>query len=310
MSELGPALPPASQRAVLTGSALAVTGAIAYGINIVGARLCASLGISGSDIVAYRAALLAPLLALIVLAFGRRLALMPDERPQVLRFAVFAAGTALFYLSALRYLPVAVAVTIFYSYPLILIVLTPYLDRVRLPMRRWLVALIACAGVLIAVGPDVHGLDPRGILFALSGAGFCAAMFIAGSRLTTDSTVTFFWCQLVALPLALGFAYVTGGLAEPSLLLVGLLPLAVNIGGYFLGFLFQIMAAPRISAATAGLLFLFEPVAAILGAAAVLGERISMVQGIGMAMVIGALVWDMLPALRATPDAIAADLTR
>lgn len=291
-----------SRRTALAGSALAVTGAIAYGINIVGARIAAGLGVTGADIVVYRALLLAPLVGLLVVALGRRLALTAEERPTVLRFAVFAAGTALFYLSALKYLPVAHAVTIFYSYPLIVILLTPYLDRVRLPLRRWIVAMIACAGVLIAVGPDSHALDPRGVVLALLGACVCAGMFITGARLTTEPSVTVFWCQLVALPLGLGFAWATGGLAEPRFLAVAAMPLAITLLGYLAGFICQIMAAPRISAATAGLLFLLEPVAAIAGAALVLGEGLTILQGLGMAMVIAALIYDAWPALRAEPS--------
>lgn len=287
-----------ARRHALTGALFALTGATAYGINIAGARLCAMLGITGSDIVVYRALIFLPVLAIIAGCLGRRLTLRADERPMVLRFALAAVGTALCYMTSLKYLPVPVAVTIFYTYPLIVILLTPYLDRVRLPARRWVVAIVAFAGVLLAIGPSVDALDPRGVIFALLGSLFCAGMFIAGSRVTTDSIVTFFWCQLVALPLGLAFAFANGGLSEPAGLLIGLLPLAINIGGYFLGFLFQILAAPRVSAATAGLLFLFEPVIAILAAAIALGEHVTPIQGAGMLLVVGALAFDMLPGLR------------
>ena len=292
---------PSTRNHALVGSAFALTGALAYGINIAGARLCAQLGITGSDIVVYRALVFIPLLVIIAACLKRRLTLAADERPMVLRFAFAAVGTALCYMTSLKYLPVPLAVTIFYTYPLIVILLTPYLDRVRLPMRRWIVAIVAFAGVMLAIGPHTDALDPRGVLFAFLGSLFCAGMFITGARVTTDSTVTFFWCQMVALPLGLAFAYVNGGLSEPSALLVGLLPLAVNVGGYFLGFLFQILAAPRISAATAGLLFLFEPVVAIIAAAVALGEHVTSLQGVGMLLVVGALAYDLLPGIKRSP---------
>lgn len=292
---------PAARRAAVIGSAFALTGATAYGINIVGARLCAQMGITGSDIVVYRGLLFLPLLAVFAFFTGRSLLVPAGQHASVLRFALAAAGTALGYMSSLRYLPVPLAVTIFYTYPLIVILLTPYVDRVRLPLRRWIVALIAFAGVLMAIGPHVETLDPRGVALALMGSVFCAGMFITGSRLQTDSTITFFWCQVVALPVGLAFAWATGGLSEPSMLLPAALPLAINVAGYFLGFLFQILAAPRISAATSSLLFLFEPVVAILSAALILHEAIGPLQGLGMALVIGALAFDTLPGLRRRP---------
>ncbi|HRK23994.1 MAG TPA: DMT family transporter [Beijerinckiaceae bacterium] len=288
----------AVRRATLVGSALALVGATAYGINIVGARLCAQLGISGSDIVVYRAFLFLPLLAGLALWRGQRLALSPGNRAPVFRFAVFSVATALFYMSSLAYLPVPIAVTIFYTYPLIVILLSPYVDRVPLSLRRWVVALVAFAGVLLAVGPEAHRLDPRGVVLALFGSAACAGMFISAARVETDSSVTFFWCQICALPLGLGFAHVMGGLSEPAVLMAGLAPLLVNVAGYFIGFLLQIMAAARISPATAGLLFLFEPVVAILAAALVLSETLTLAQTVGIALVVGALAFDLLPHLR------------
>lgn len=286
------------RRTALVGSAFALTGATAYGINIVGARLAAQFGITGADIVTYRALILLPLLAALLLGTSRRLWLTADERPAVLRFAACAVGTAIGYTSSLAYLPVPVAVTIFYTYPLIVILLTPYVDRIPLPPRRWIVALVAFAGVLLAIGPQAETIDPRGVVFALFGSFSCAGMFLAGARLTASSVLTFFWCQMVALPLGLAFAWAAGGLTPVGALTVAALPLAINFAGYFLGFLFQILAAPRISAASAGLLFLFEPVVAITAAALVLGEGITPLQGLGMALVIGALVFDLLPSLR------------
>jgi len=305
MIDLG-AAEAAARRSVRVGALFALSGATAYGINIVGARLCAQLGITGSDIVVYRGLMFLPLLIGIALATGRRLTLTDGERPTVLRFALAGAGTALCYMSSLRYLSVPLAVTIFYTYPLFVIVLTPYVDRVRLPLRRWLVALIAFAGVLLAIGPHAEALDPRGVALALAGSLCSAGMFLSGSRLTTDSLVTVFWSQLVALPLGLAFAYAGGGLSEPAALVGAALPFAVAVGGYFLGFLFQVLAAARISAATSSLLFLFEPVVAIAAAALALKEHIGPVQALGMVLVIGALAADTLPALRRSPASPAA----
>jgi drug/metabolite transporter (DMT)-like permease len=296
-----------ARRAVLTGSLFALTGAAAYGINIVGARVCAGMGLTGADIVVYRAAILLPLLGLLAATTGRRLTLAGEERPQVLRFAGFSVGTALFYTSSLKYLPVPAAVTIFYTYPLIVILLTPYLDRVALSGRRWVVAIAAFIGVMLAVGPQVDALDPRGVALAFAGSLACAGMFITASRVTTDSYVTFFWCQMLVLPFGLGFAWLNGGLAETDLMRTALLPFMINAGGFFIGFLFQILAASRISAPTSGILFLFEPVVAILTAALLLGEHVTPLQAAGMLLIIAALAYDTLDGLRRSPRLAAFD---
>lgn len=285
-------------RSARIGTLLALSGAAAYGINIVAARVTAQAGITGPDMVVYRGLVFLPVVIAMALATGRRLTLLPSERGAVFRFALLSACTALSYMSSLKFLPVPMAVTIFYTYPLLVILLSPYTDGIRISPRRWVVAIAAFAGVLLAVGPHVDGLDPRGVALAFLGSLFCAGMFITASKLTSDGIVTFFWAQLVALPLALGFAYATGGLATPETILGAAWPFAITALGFFIGLLFQIMASARLSAASAGLLFLLEPVVAISVAALVLHEHITVIQLCGMLIVIAALAYDMLPGLR------------
>ncbi len=291
----------AARRSIWIGTMLALTGAMSYGVNIVFARMASGFGISGSDIVVYRALISTVLLGSFLVLSGRKLGLQLEGRITRLRFAFFAALTALFYLTSLNYLPVSVSVAIFYTYPLVVLLVTPYLDRVRLPLRRRIVAILAFAGVAIAVGPQLEGLDPRGLVLAMAASLCCSGMFVTGSRLTGDSIVTLFWCQIVAVPIAFAFALLTGGLTAPSSMLVAIWPLAIVIVTYLLGFLFQILASARISAATAGLLFLLEPVTAILGSVVVLGEHVTHVQMFGMLLVVGALAYDVWPRAGAAP---------
>lgn len=288
------------------GIAMALMGAASYGINIVAARIAQQQGLTGPDIVVYRALIFLPVVIAIVFALKRRVTLTSAERPNVFRFSLFATGTALAYMSSLKFLPVPMAVTIFYTYPLLVILLSPYTDGIRLSPQRWAVAIVAFLGVLLAVGPHIDGLDPRGVALAFLGALFCAGMFVTAAKLTTDGFVTFFWSQLVALPLALGFAWATGGLSEPAIVAAAALPFGITAIGFFIGLLLQILAAPRLSAASAGLLFLFEPVVAILTAAWVLGEGVTLLQAIGMVLIISALIYDVLPGLRAARGLAAA----
>lgn len=296
----------AVRRTAAVGSTLALAGAASYGINIVFARICAQMGVSGADIIAYRSIILLPFLALLVLAAGLSLKVPPPQRPVLLRFALSAAATAIFYLTSLQYLPVPVAVTVFYTYPLIVMLLTPFVDRLRLPARRWLIAGLAFIGVILAVGPVHATLDGRGLVFAGLGSLCAAAMFLNGARLETDSRVTFFWCQAIAAPAALAFAWSGAGLAKPELLLVAATPFAVTSICYFLGFTLQILAAARITAATASLLFLLEPLFAIAGAAFLLAETLGVWQAVGVLLVVLALAADLWPTLKSAPPLAAA----
>jgi drug/metabolite transporter (DMT)-like permease len=78
------------------------------------------------------------------------------------------------------------------------------------------------------------------------------------------------------------------------------------MGAYAIAYLFQLMAAQRISADRAGLLFLFEPVTAIAAAGLVLHETLSPLQMGGVLLILGALAAEILLGTREsfteTPD--------
>lgn len=288
----------AARRTAMVGSVLAVSSAAAYGINIVFARLCAQMGLTGADMVAYRALLFLPVLAIMLLATGRNFTVPLSDRPVMVRFTASVAISGLCYLSALQYLPVSLAVSIFYTFPLVVMLLSPYVDGVRLSPQRWQVAGVAFAGVLLAVGPALSTMDWRGLVFAGLGSLFSAAVFLNAARLTTDPRVTFFWSQIVAAPVAVMLAFSLDGLSSPITMSAAMGPLAMTFGLFFIAFLMQIAASQRLSAPSAGLLFLFEPVAAIVGAFLILGETVSLVQAIGIAIVIAALAFDLVGAAR------------
>lgn len=260
--------------------------------------MTAQAGITGPDMIVYRAVVFLPFVLAVIYARRKSVALMEAERSSVFRFAFFAASTALAYVSSLMFLPVAMAVTIFYTYPLLIVLLSPFTDGIRLSARRWVVAILAFVGVLLAVGPHIDILDGRGVFLAFAGALCCAGMFVTGAKVTTDGLVTFFWSQMFALPLAMFFAWFAGGLAFPSDLFKVAVPFAVTATGFFIGLLFQILASSRLSAASAGLLFLIEPVVAICGSALALGEHVTMIQGAGIILVLGAIIFDLAPMIR------------
>jgi len=75
---------------------------------------------------------------------------------------VYFLGTGC-YLSSILYLPVSLAVLVFYTYPLMTVVFESALDR-RLPRLLDVVAfLVAFGGLALALQVSFAGLDPRGI---------------------------------------------------------------------------------------------------------------------------------------------------
>lgn len=283
-----------ARRALVTGTAFALIGAALYGANIPAARFSSQAGMPGADLIFYRALILVPLLAVLALAMRVPLRLGPGERGTILRLAIAAGLTATFYLSALDHLSVPLTVVVFYTFPLIVMVVSNRLEGRRLSPRQMAIFAAAFAGLMIAVGPSFDQLTLRGVTYALLAACACASMFILAGRVEGPAIRTMFWVQLCTMPISLTVAMLNGGPVPLSTFANAPVAISITMTAYAIGFVFQLLASQRISPSRAGLLFLFEPVTAILIAGIVLGEILSPIQIAGVALILTALAAEML----------------
>jgi drug/metabolite transporter (DMT)-like permease len=272
--------------------AAATLGAIAYGINIPAARAAGIAGLSGPNLIAIRGVALLVILLVIARLAVMSLAVPSGARGKLLALGVSAAGTALCYLSSINFVPVAVAVTLFYTFPLWLILMAPFFGGGSIAGRQIVVFVLAFAGILMCVGPGFGALDWRGVAFALFASLMCAVLFQLMPLVKAERFAIVFWSQLTVTAVAIPWTLLAE-LPSIEVLVAAAVPVAISSVGFYAGFAMQIFAATLISPATAGLIFLFEPVIAILLAALVLGESLRPVQIAGIALVIGVLATDL-----------------
>lgn len=127
--------------------------------------------------------------ALLTLPFtlrhGGTAAIRPD-RPayHTLRAALLVAATFLFF-SALKYLPIADALAIFFVQPLILTAISPFVLGEKVGPRRWAAVAVGFIGTLIIIRPGLSELNP-GTFLAL-GAGAALAIYFAMTRRISGS---------------------------------------------------------------------------------------------------------------------------
>lgn len=295
-----------ARRTVLLGTLFALFSAWLYGANIPAARAASQAGLPGAELIFYRALIMVPVLALISLAFRQSLALGPADRGPVIRIAIAAGLTATFYLSALDHLAVPLTVVIFYTFPLIVMLLSNRLEGRPISRQQMLVFAIAFAGLLLAVGPSFEQLTVRGVLFALVAACSCAALFLVAGQVQGSTVRTLFWIQLIVAPISLVFLLVNGGPKPLDVFARAPVAIAIAMAAYAIGFVFQLMASKRISASRTSLLFLFEPVTAIVFAAWFIGETLSWLQLAGVALILAGLAAEILldqrPSATATSE--------
>lgn len=140
--------------------------------------------------------------ALLTLPFtlrhGGPAAIRPD-RPayHTLRAALLVAATFLFF-SALKYLPIADALAIFFVQPLVLTAISPFVLGERVGPRRWAAVAVGFVGTLIIIRPGFAEVN-AGTFLAL-GAGACLALYFAMTRRisgTAPAMVTTFHTSLM-----------------------------------------------------------------------------------------------------------------
>jgi drug/metabolite transporter (DMT)-like permease len=276
----------------LFGGALIVIGAIAYGINIPAARVAGLGGVNGSNLAAQRSLLFIVALACFILLTGRSFRIQHGETRRIILLGFASGLLAVGYLSSLSFVPVAMAVTIFYTFPLMLILAAPFTGGGPITGWRMLAFAIAFLGILLAVGASLDGLDWRGLALAFVAAFASAVMFTVTATLKQDRITLLFWAQTIACLILVPAALMTG-LPTAAQFSAVWLAVALSALGFYVGFSCQFAAAPYLSAATIGLLFLIEPIVAILSAAIVLGETLGPVQIAGVMLVVLGLALDI-----------------
>jgi drug/metabolite transporter (DMT)-like permease len=290
-------------RAGSAGLLLALGSATLYGLNIGYARLASFAGVSGSTIVVYRVLAMLLLAGLAAAVLRRSLMIAPGERGTMILLGVATAFVGVCYLSSVAFIPVAVAVVVFYTFPMIIVLASPFVEGTRLTPALLGVVAVALLGVVLVVGPAFEVLDWRGLALALGASVATATQFFAAARARrTGVFAKTFWIHVVVLPTAAAIGLASGSLKPPSALLLAVAPVAVTIGAYLLGIVMQFVALTRITAVAAGIIYCAEPVVATLSAPFILGETLSPIQILGGGLVIAAIVLNVIIEGRRRPS--------
>ena len=223
---------------------------------------------------------------------------------------------------AFAWVPVAIVLLCFYLYPAIVTGVSALLGWEPMDRPRAVALVVALAGMVAVVvgGPiaaSTGGIDPIGVLLALSAAASQAAFVLARRRgyreVPTDQAMGFILA--VSAVIAAILAVLADG--APSLELPVGTPALLGLllfGGIFAAAVPSTMflAGIRwIGPVRAGILMLFEPLVGVMLAALFLGEAIGPVQAAGGVAILGAAVLiqrarpaepAMLPAAEPEPD--------
>jgi DME family drug/metabolite transporter len=281
-------------QAALGFGAIAVA-ALLWAVAAVVASDLFDAGVEPLELVQARALITAAGLACVVAT--RRGAAKP-RRTGLGLFVVLGLSIALVnatYYVAIDHLPVAVAVVVQYTAPVLVVAYAATMSR-RRPSKEVLLALAgAVAGVLLVSqlpAADVGGLDGFGLIVALGSAFFFASYTLLSERAAAEhgTVEAMFRAFVVASVFWILYQFPRGWPEDlvdssnlPDVLYVGL-------AGTLAPFLLFVWGTQRVRAERAAIAATIEPVLAAVIAWTWLGQTLSLMQVAGGVLVVGAVL--------------------
>ncbi|WP_419905532.1 DMT family transporter [Kiloniella sp.] len=208
---------------------------------------------------------------------------------------LFIFTVTVFYLSAVVYIPVSLAAILFYTYPIIVTILDPLLQR-RLPsVAQLALSLLAFSGIAVALGPSIDALDWRGIGFvALAALSISGTLIISRKVVSEVNNLTIvFYVNIIGLVLSVPYLLLSDGIDLPAInfeTVANLKYPALIAGLYLLATLAQIITVRFVGPSRTAMFFNVEPIVTILAAVAILHESLTHLQITGSVLVLSAVV--------------------
>jgi inner membrane transporter RhtA len=272
----GPRRPPGSPAASVLLLLIAMAS-IQLGASLA-KTLFHSIGAPGA--VALRTALATLMLALALRPWRARVT--AASAPALAVYGVSLGVMNFLYYMALRTVPLGITVSLEFTGPLLVAVLTSR----RAIDFLWIVLAAAGLSLLLPIGAAHAGIDPTGTLFALA-AGACWALYIVFGQ----KAGAYHGAQAVALgSIIASIIVVPIGIAEAgtALFSAAALPYGVAIAllSTALPYTLEMTALTRLPARTFGILMSIEPVFGALAGRLMLHELLSALQWIAIALII------------------------
>ncbi len=216
--------------------------------------------------------------------------------PSFLIQSVATLAVSACYLTSVQYIPVSLAVVIFFAFPVVILLFAPIIEGHAPDFLRIAVAVLAFFGIAISIGLDYSSLNPLGLVLAALAAMGCAVQFFSGRNLAQYMTpvVQSSLVHIAVLPFIMALAWwlrdgeiaVVNGEATWLGVFAMLGVSLAYMGGYF----FHMSSLTAAPASRVAPFFNLEPVVSTIMAMIVLNEALAANQMIGGGIVLAALV--------------------
>lgn len=274
------------------GTIYALIAATGMGIVPIFAKVAYSLGATPMTMLVIRFGLAS------IILWGYLYWQKEIERVEGKKFFSFALLGVLFGISSLLYftaitmISVSVATLLIYTAPVFVVIFSVLTGDERMTANILLSLIIASIGLYLILDLSVDTVNLKGILFGLSGGFFYSLFVVGGNRFTAGiNPLLVTACSLTAtflFHLCVSLVSNQLSLIQPPLVwgygvLIALFGSTVGIG-----FLYK--AIQLIGGSKTSIIAIMEPVVAIVLAAILFHERMTLLQLAGGTLIIGAII--------------------
>jgi drug/metabolite transporter (DMT)-like permease len=265
--------------------------ALCFGVSNVFGKLAFLAGADVLSLVAFRGVVGVGGLLLWLRLAPPAAAHSPRARAIALGLGVLFAGNVYSVYEAIRLIPVPVAVLAYFVYPLLTGIGAAVAGLERLTWRGAAAALVAFGGLALMVGAQPGALVPAGVAWAF-GAACCRTAMLLITRATlaqAEARLTTWYSMLSSTVVLVALAVVLRDWTPPGTVLgwTGFAGASVTTT---LAVVALFTSIERIGPFRTALLMNLEPVVTTVLGIALIGDRLGALQGLGGALMIGALV--------------------
>ena len=258
-----------------------------------------NIAVDSGELALYRAVLAAVLILIYLAATKQKIEFQKIKKElPLLLFSGAAMGINWILLfQAYRYTTISVATLSYYFAPVIVMVVCPFLFHEKLSKKQIICFIMSTLGLILITGIGNVGQSDSnmlGILFGLGAAVFYAIVILLNKFIKNVTGIHRTLLQfLAAIFLLIPYVACTGGMHLSalntkgiiSLLIVGLLHTGITYCMYF-------SALKDLRGQEAAILSYIDPLVAVLVSVVLLGEKITLTQIIGGALILGFTLWN------------------
>ena len=235
------------------------------------------------------------LFSLAFMAHRSKVSLIPERAvfAKLLVLACASACTTLLLWSSYSFIPVGVATTLHFVYPMLIAAAMTLFFGERFSLGTGIALFLATCGVVLIGVADMSQASVTGVILALVSGGFWAfyIIYLQRSGLSElNTSLVNFYIALMNMIMSLAACLFTGQLRTYTIWWAWLIIIAVSILHRVVGYgLFQ-LGMRRVQPVSAGILCTFEPASALVFGIIILHESVTAKQVGGLACILCAVV--------------------